>query len=765
MSRILRWSAATCCLVCLLGSSRLLGTAQESVAGQSEAVAENSARESPKAGRVRGLNNSLLLLHGKMQQVAPNEAELIRSQAATVIVARAAALSALIEQDPRTALSFAFSPELLADLVAKFPQSASLLESHLTVRGKLEHWIADGPDFKSSRSYFILKMGQQTLNLRFAGPVPNLKQGELLEATGVVIGSEMAVCSAQGVLAAAPPLQDLAPTTPTTLPTAAGLARDLPSPVPASLIGVLLLAVAGLATKTGRLRGQTLLTLKELAIYVAAFAVVASNSKTSYAQTSPCSTTGVQNTAVLLVNFADQSISVTPQQASDVFFDTSTGHSVNGFWQEASFGQTSASGSAFGPFTIGPSSSYTCSDVDQLFYDAVAAANSASVNLRDYTRIDLIFPGLSCGWAGLTSTGSAGAGCNTWNTSEGTLTASISFLASGYFTTNVTNAPSVRDQAVMLSAHENGHQLGLDHSGTITDEPTAVLGPVSNPGTVGEFGDFFSTMGAWTLGLYPAQHSAEILSWLALTANYQVVETTGTYTLEPLETAPAGLKALKVRRGTGNNAWLWVEYRQPVGNYDSTIRFMNFDGALIHYEDSSMGARTRVLDFTPTDVGAWYNTVLAVGQTWTDPYTNVAISVVSADSNGLTVSVDYGPVPCTPTNPTLSISPSNPSISAGSSADYTVSVTNNDAAGCASSSFDLGSSQPSGWPVTFSPTTLTLSPGQSDSVTMQKTAPSGTTPGTYMVDASATNAANSSFTGSATANVTVTRRGPKPRSR
>ena len=40
-------------------------------------------------------------------------------------------------------------------------------------------------------------------------------------------------------------------------------------------------------------------------------------------------------------------------------------------------------------------------------------------------------------------------------------------------------------------------------------------------------------------------------------------ETEYVISLLPLGGAASGLKALKVRRGTGNNAWLWIEYRWP----------------------------------------------------------------------------------------------------------------------------------------------------------------------------------------------------------
>src|SRR5215467_4961792 len=91
-------------------------------------------KESERAAQVRALNNSALQLHGQMQENASSAAA-IRGQAATVLAQRAAALQALMQEDAHAALTFAFSPELLADLAAKFPNAANLLESHTTVTG------------------------------------------------------------------------------------------------------------------------------------------------------------------------------------------------------------------------------------------------------------------------------------------------------------------------------------------------------------------------------------------------------------------------------------------------------------------------------------------------------------------------------------------------------------------------------------------------------------------------------------------------------
>lgn len=106
----------------------------------------------------------------------------------------------------------------------------------------------------------------------------------------------------------------------------------------------------------------------------------------------------------------------------------------------------------------------------------------------------------------------------------------------------------------------------------------------------------------------------------------------------------------------------------------------------------------------------WNSPALAAGQNWTDPYTNLSISVLSATATGLTVSVNYGAMPCVRGNPNVTMSPANPSVSAGSNVNYTVAVANNDSSGCSAGTFSLASTQPSGWLGTFSAPSLTFEP-------------------------------------------------------
>jgi hypothetical protein len=238
------------------------------------------------------------------------------------------------------------------------------------------------------------------------------------------------------------------------------------------------------------------------------------------------------------------------------------------------------------------------------------------------------------------------------------------------------------------------------------------------------------------------------MGWLT-GSNVVTTEANGSYTLLPYESNTTSLQALKIRRGTGNNAWLWLEFRQPLGQYDSTFNSQIYTGALAHYEDSATGTYTHLLDFTPATDS--YTDASLVGN-FTDPYSNLSVSVTGASSSGVSVAVNYGPVPCVRNQPTIVISPGNPSIYAGSDVNYTVTVTNNDSSGCTSSTFDMTSTAPSSWVSVFSALTLTLNPTQAGSVTMTKSAPTGII-GTFAVNATASDA-NHSATG--VANCTVT---------
>lgn len=459
------------------------------------------------------------------------------------------------------------------------------------------------------------------------------------------------------------------------------------------------------------------------------------------AEAATCGPRGQQNIAVLLVTFPGVAApsGVTPASVHSILFGTS-GRSLHGYWNEVSYGQTSATGTVLGWYTL--DRVYSCDEYYAMRNAAIAAAD-ADIDFRNYNRLFIVFPNPgSCSWAGLSN-----VGCGSFSSADGTISASSSWMLSQYLA-NV-------DYGVKLSAHEGGHALGLMHSRSrqFTGE---ALGPLGTAGTYSEYGDIHSAMGSWNLGHYTVEQKIK-LGWLPSSSVLQV-QSAGTYTLKPLEPLAGGVQALQVLRGTGNNAWLWLEYRQPLGNYDTTLNSQIFSGALIHYKDSYTGSYTDLLDFTPS-TSSFADPALAAGSSWQDPYTNLSLAVASASTSGLTVNVSYGAAPCTESAPSLALSPPNPSAEPGKSVSYTVTLANNDSANCGSRTFNFASTKPQGWPTVFSSPAVTLAPGQSMNVTMTKTVPDPAAVGTYEVDAVAE---TQSAAVSAAASLTVVAPPPPP---
>lgn len=351
-----------------------------------------------------------------------------------------------------------------------------------------------------------------------------------------------------------------------------------------------------------------------------------------------CSPLGTQTIAILLVNFGNVTLppQVTATSVRDVFFGTS-GHSLNGFFQEASYGKASAGGQVFGPFTL--PQSLTCESYNAV-RDAAIAAADATVDFRLYNRIVIVMPnsgtcGIGVGSIGCTSLTSA---------SKGRFQSSVAWIRADVFNGS--------DSALQTIAHESGHNLGLDHASS-TGFGGIPLGSPGDPGIHDEYGDYFSTMGLGfsfngnaLLGHYDAPHKSA-LGWLGA-STLQTVEAGGTFFLQPYESTINGVQALRVRRGIGNNAWLWLEYRQPIG-YDGTFQAYTsqvYSGATIHYEDPpNFPEYSQLLAFNPSAPGNFQQPALPGGTSWSDPYTQLSLTVGRAAASGLTVTVNYD-TPC-----------------------------------------------------------------------------------------------------------------------
>jgi len=480
------------------------------------------------------------------------------------------------------------------------------------------------------------------------------------------------------------------------------------------------------------------------------------SSTTSTTTPVACGPTGAQHVLAVLVNLKSYSLSsgMTPDHVRGVLLgnahaptaQNNPDWSVNDFWVQNSDGKTwidPATTTVKGPIKF--DSDFNTNSTGGSFCDynglgsAVIAALDNEVDFRRFNRIKIVMPNNgACTWAGV-----ANVGCRSLSSQgDGSFTASMAWQKAG--------SMSSRSSGVQLTTHELGHNLGMSHASSrrFTGEP---LGAVGTAGTLSEYGDVHSTMGSWNFGFYAASHAANQLRWLGLGSNYQVVETSGTYTIQNYEGRPAGVKALKVRRGAGNEAWLWIESRQNTGIYSSRLNSSLFTGALIRYQDSSTGNKSHLLDFTAA-TSSFADSPLQAGQTWSDPYSNVSVTVNSVTPGAMTVTVNYGALPCVASAPTVTASPTGTATEYGGTATFNVSVTNNSTSACPAETISLAATAPSGWSKHFAASQLTLAPGQVGQTTLAVGVPAPYALGTYPVSAAASASGGS---GSASQSVTV----------
>ena len=404
-------------------------------------------------------------------------------------------------------------------------------------------------------------------------------------------------------------------------------------------------------------------------------------------------TFGQQRVIVILVNFQDNGS--TPYSAASA--QTTTFQSVNTFYAENSYGQTSLSGDVYGWYTI-PMSGSVCDTTKIASLAEEAAVNLGGANLSAYTRRIYAFPNISA--------------CTFWGRGSVGGSPSRAWINGSY--------------ATQVVAHELGHNFGNYHSHS---QPCAA-GACSSV----EYGDNRDIMGQ-TAVAHTTAFQKERLGWLNYGSSppVQIVGLSGTYWIDGYAQPGSAPKALKILKGldaSGKRTWYYVEARTKFG-FDASIT----PGVLVHTGSESSPSSSYQIDLDP--VTSAFDSLLDPGQTFSDPAIGFNVKALWADATGAMVDVTLDSPPCAESAPTVTFSPSSTvSAQPGRAAGVGMTVRNNDAAGCGSAVFNLSSAVPSGWLAAFDRASITLEPGATAFADLSLTPPS-TAAGQYGFSAAA----------------------------
>ena len=204
----------------------------------------------------------------------------------------------------------------------------------------------------------------------------------------------------------------------------------------------------------------------------------------------------------------------------------------------------------------------------------------------------------------------------------------------------------------------------------------------------------------------------------------------------------------------------------PGGTIDYTVELTNTDSAactastfdLSVVSDSNSAdfntpsvLDTPSLNLVPGQAGSAKLTVISKATAPNGAFNDTAIGVSEAGHTApadVTVRTTVAPT-CTPVAPTVSIAPASQMITTdGGTVPYTVTITNNDAAACSSTTFTLPitNSNSADFFVATSLSPVTLAPGATTTVSLTVTAVTGKTTGTTNTSVTATAPGHASVT-------------------
>jgi uncharacterized protein (TIGR03437 family) len=353
----------------------------------------------------------------------------------------------------------------------------------------------------------------------------------------------------------------------------------------------------------------------------------------SAASQDTCTTTGAQNTIAIPVQVPGAlSPNFTPADIQSWLFGPDP--SLNGYIQEASYGQTSVTGTVTGWFTL--DQNYTADQLGDIQQVVFEQATAQGLDLMPYSRILLFLPSLQD--AGLEA-GVSDVGCVELTQGNLTFYASVSWINEESSATNTDFLHTI--------FHEFGHGLGLYHSTSLNCGAVS-LPPDPSTCQVFQYGDPYSLMGGGNLGHYTTPQKYA-LGWIQ-EAQVVTIASSGTATLAPVSAQGAGMLAIRTPRTVGGTDWMWIEAREPVGSYESTDfpvdGGLSNAGAIVHFQPQSAGGaiadltQAQLIDIPPAGtVDEPVAAAVAPGSSWTDVFSGLTMNVAQGAGSALNVTV------------------------------------------------------------------------------------------------------------------------------
>ncbi len=355
---------------------------------------------------------------------------------------------------------------------------------------------------------------------------------------------------------------------------------------------------------------------------------------------------GEQKTLVILADFEESPIknytaSDLPIAHEQIFVK------MNDYITKTSYGKTWLSGTAVGPYKVGPGA---CDKQGleaqrrEMHRLAILAADP-DVDLSQYSRIIILTDYPLC------IPSSSGIANLQVQTQDGTIT----FLSS----TDANFDWYVQLNSIGLVVHEFMHSFGLGHSGLLNCTDSSGQQTLLSNSCV-----FVGPWDAYTLmamgGLEPATqlNSIERLQVGWLTNDQIQTVKSGTLQLLPLEKNTAGYKAIKVPVPNANFEY-YIEFRQP--GYETTVypesvlvpfgeggSLRQPNGVVIHIIDGTTSSSTPYILLDDLNIAdSWSLKGVQIGRTYTDQFgSSIRVNDITNNVASITIGTAPGLTQC-----------------------------------------------------------------------------------------------------------------------